>query len=103
SFIQAIQINLVEGKSMSFGVRPKYWYFQQIYFLWFGALPLLLIFIAARARSMNLWLGVALSIIGSHSLIPPKGYRFIFPALACLVVVVSMGSADFLEMTRERL
>jgi hypothetical protein len=103
SFARAIWINLVQGKSMTFGVRPKYWYLQRIYFSWFNALPILIIFIAARARTSSLWLGVALSIIASHSLIPHKEHRFIFPALACLVVVAAMGSADFLEMTRGRL
>jgi GPI mannosyltransferase 3 len=56
-----------------------------------------------RAGESGLWLGFALSVIASHSLVPHKEYRFIFPALACLVIVAAMGSADFLEMLRKRL
>ena len=98
SYTQAIAINLLQGKAMSFGVRPLYWYFQLVYHLWAGALPALCFLILIRSRSSTLWIGVSLSIILSHSLIAHKEYRFIFPAVACLIIVAAMGSAECITM-----
>ncbi len=76
------------------GVEPGYWYIQYLCYLWAGASPLIVFLIAIRGRKSLTWIGVALSIIVSHSLIPHKEYRFIFPASAILLIVAALGSAD---------
>jgi phosphatidylinositol glycan class B len=103
SYIQAFWINLVQGKSAEFGTGPLYWYFERIYAVWFCVLPILLLLIGLRARASALWIGVACAIIASHSLIPHKEYRYIFPALACLIIVASMGSADLVKWLSEQM
>ena len=49
-----------------------------------------------------LWVLVALSILLTHSVIPHKEYRFVFPASACLIVVAAMASADLIQSLRAR-
>jgi phosphatidylinositol glycan class B len=103
SYIAYVQINLIEGKASTFGVDPAFWYFKSIVILWSLATPAILGLIAIRARTSAVWLGVAFCIIATHSLIPHKEYRFIFPATACLVLIAAMGSADLIERVRIRL
>jgi GPI mannosyltransferase 3 len=49
-----------------------------------------------------LWVLVALCILLTHSVIPHKEYRFVFPAFACLIVVAAMASADLVQSLRGR-
>jgi GPI mannosyltransferase 3 len=102
SYIQAFWINLVQGKSAEFGTGPLHWYFERIYAVWFYLLPILLLLIGLRARASALWIGVACAIIASHSLIPHKEYRYIVPAIACLIIVAAMGSADLVKWLSEK-
>ena len=102
SYAQAFWINVVEGRSSVFGVHSAGWYFGRVALQWSFAVPVILVLLALRARASLLWLGVAAAIILSHVVIPHKEYRFIFPALACLIVVAAMASADVVEMARRR-
>jgi hypothetical protein len=97
SYFEAIRINLFEAKASMFGVKPPYWFVERVAQVWGGAFPILLALILARARRSKLWVGVALAIIASHSAIPHKEYRFIFPALACLIIVAAMATADLVR------
>jgi hypothetical protein len=47
-----------------------------------------------------LWVLVALCIILTHSVIPHKEYRFVFPAFACLIVTAAMASAGLIRALR---
>ena len=96
SFYQAFLANVVQSKASTYGVEPDYWYIQKLYYLWAGASPLIVFLIAIRGRKSLSWIGVALSIIVSHSLIPHKEYKFIFPASAILLIVAALGSADLI-------
>ena len=100
SYVAAFRVNLLQGKSAAFGTHAAYWYVERVYALWFAALPILLLLIGLRARASALWIGVAVAILASHSAIPHKEYRFVFPALACLIVTAAMGSADLVEWVR---
>lgn len=44
-----------------------------------------------------LWFLVGAAILLSHALIPHKEYRFIYPALLCLIVAAALGSADLIQ------
>jgi GPI mannosyltransferase 3 len=103
SYIEAIRVNLVQGvASECCGTKPFGWYFHQLTARWSYAAPLFLLLILLRTRSSMLWVLVALSILLTHSVIPHKEYRFVFPAFACLIVVAAMGSADLIESLRAR-
>jgi hypothetical protein len=100
SYVNMIQIDLIEGKASMFGVEPPWFYFAELVALWAGALPIMAALIVLRARTSALWIGAALAIIAGHMLIPHKEYRFVFSAFACLAIVAAMGSADLIERLR---
>jgi hypothetical protein len=102
SYAAAIWVNGVEGRSSAFGVHSAVWYFARVAAQWSFAVPLLVALLALRARASTLWLGVAAAIVLSHLFVAHKEYRFIFPALACLIVVAAMASADVVEAARAR-
>ncbi len=89
-----------EGVASRFGVAPMDWYFHRLIDRWSYALPILILLVMLRARSSMLWILVIIAILLTHSLIPHKEYRFIFPATACIVVVAAMGTADLIERLR---
>ena len=95
-----IRLNLFEDVASQFGIAPMDWYFYQLIDRWSYALPIFMLLVILRARSSMLWILVAIAILLTHSLIPHKEYRFIFPASACLVVVAAMGTADLIERLR---
>ncbi len=103
SIKQTVFINLFQGKASAYGTNTGYYYLQIIYTQWGLALPILAAFILKRLRPSNLWICFAIIVIGSHSFVPHKEYRFIFPAVACLVVVAAMGSADLLVKATEKM
>jgi phosphatidylinositol glycan class B len=49
------------------------------------------------ARRFPLWFATASTILISHSLIAHKEYRFIFPAVACYLVLAGIGTGDVVE------
>jgi GPI mannosyltransferase 3 len=102
SYIAAIRINVLEGKASIYGTEPRYWYVLRLVQLWAGAVPVLFALLIIRWRESWMWLAVAGAIIISHSFIPHKEYRFILPALACLVIVAAMASADVVEYIQHR-
>jgi GPI mannosyltransferase 3 len=103
SYIEATRRNLLQGfASKCCGTQPFGWYFYRLIAGWSYAAPLFLLLILLRTRSSMLWVLVALSILLSHSFVPHKEYRFVFPASACLIVVAAMGSADLIESLRAR-
>jgi phosphatidylinositol glycan class B len=100
SYVEALRIDLIDGKASSFGVESPIYYFEQLADTWAGVLPAMAGLVLLRARTSTLWIAVALVIIASHTAIPHKEYRFVFPAFACLAVVAAMGSADLIEYMR---
>ncbi len=102
SYFEAIEFNLVQGVASQFGTSPLDWYFRLLAHRWSYAAPLLLLLVLLRARSLALWILVALCILLTHSVIPHKEYRFVFPASACIIVVAAMASADLVQFLRRR-
>jgi hypothetical protein len=102
SYFESVRLNIFKGVASNFGTAPPYWYLYLWASNWSYAFPLLLGLIALRARTSLLWILVAFAIIISHSLIPHKEYRFVFPALASLVLVAALGSADLLRVLGAR-
>ena len=97
SFIGYVRINLVDGKASEFGVEPFWWYCERTWDNWSFFLPVSVLLILYKLRANSLWLLVSASIILSHSFIPHKEYRFIYPAIICLIIAAALGSADFVQ------
>jgi hypothetical protein len=103
SYVQAVAINVGAGKASVYGVEPWNWYARVIAAIW-GPFVLPVVALAAlRWRRSGLWIGFAVVELAVHSFIPHKEYRFIYPALAALVVAASLGSADLVVSLRWRL
>jgi phosphatidylinositol glycan class B len=102
SYFETVRLNLFQGVASDFGTAPFDWYLRLLAAQWSYATPLLLLLILLRTRSSALWILVALGILLTHSAIPHKEYRFIFPVSACLIVVAAMASADLSESLRAR-
>jgi len=91
SFIRYFQVNLMEGRSLIYGVEPWYWYLRilltllgpAVLFLWTGAQrsPFLAIF--------------SLIILCSHLPIAHKELRFIYPILPLALTLASIGIVEF--------
>jgi phosphatidylinositol glycan class B len=94
SFIGYVQVNLVDGKASEFGVEPFWWYCEQIWDNWSFFVPVSVLLVLYSLRANSLWLLVSVSIILSHSFIPHKEYRFVYPAIICLIVAAALGSAS---------
>jgi hypothetical protein len=103
SYFESVRLNLFKGVAANFGTEPINWYLHLLASKWSYALPLILGLVALRVRTSLLSILVALVIIISHSLIAHKEYRFVFPALASLVVVAALGSADLVRFLGTRL
>ena len=102
SYFETVRLNLFQGVASDFGTAPFDWYLRLLAAQWSYATPFLLLLILLRTRSSALWILVALGILLTHSAIPHKEYRFIFPVSACLIVVAAMASADLSESLRAR-
>jgi phosphatidylinositol glycan class B len=100
SFVENIRVNVIQGKSRSFGVAPPTAYLRsELEVLSWAALPLwaAAIWGARRAPSAGL---TALAIVGVHSLLEHKEYRFVFPALASVVALAAIGVAQVWRHSR---
>lgn len=102
SVVNAVWVNAGENKASHYGVDPLGWYLVSLLKTWNLAFPALAILIALRLRTSMMWIGFAVLVIASHSLIPHKEYRFTFPAVASLVIVAALGCADLVERWRAK-
>jgi GPI mannosyltransferase 3 len=86
--------NGYHGVSSAFGVEAWHFYLLGELGVW-GAAALPLLFLAILgARQMPLLLAVAITILAVHSGIAHKEYRFIYPAIVLVTVLVGIGFAQ---------
>jgi phosphatidylinositol glycan class B len=85
--------NTYYGVSSSFGTEPWTFYLELLARYWWPFFALLALFIAAGGRQLPLPFLVAAIIFATHSLIPHKEHRFIYPAVILLLVVAGSGMA----------
>lgn len=100
SFVENIRINVLEGKSTTYGVAPPWAYLRsELDVLSWAAVPL---WAAALwgARRAPLAGCTALAFVGIHSLLEHKEYRFVFPALAIIVALAAIGVAQLWTRSR---
>jgi hypothetical protein len=103
SMINSIHVNLIENKSSQYGIRDNAWFFWAFFNMWGPVFPLLAILLLCAMRRYVAWIVAALAIIGMHSLIQHKEYRFVYPAFALLALAAAGGSAELIAFARDRL
>jgi phosphatidylinositol glycan class B len=97
SFVENIRANIIEGKSHHFGVAPWYAYFPAYAHLW-GPLGIIVLGLAALgATRARLYAATALIVVLTHLPIAHKEYRFLYPALALVIVLVGLGLAVLVD------
>ena len=98
SFIRDYEANLVQGPGKEFSlIQPWYWYLLVIVVL-IGPAILFLSHGAKRSPFLAIFCVI---VIVSHSVIPHKEVRYIYPILAPALTLAAMGVVDMLgEVTR---
>ena len=90
SFYLYFYVNLIQGRSASFGVEPWYWYLPRLA-RHLG--PLLLLALVGVRRSPFLgWM--ALVILAAHSLVHHKEARFLYPMMPIMVTLGALGMVE---------
>ncbi len=93
SFLRYLWITFVENKSALYGTEPWDWYLLQVAVRF---LPLFLLALVGVRRSLFLgW--VVFIILASHSIIPHKELRFIYPAMPIVLTLAALGFVEFVE------
>jgi GPI mannosyltransferase 3 len=96
-----IWINLGAGVSAEAGTSPWTTLLLLPAGIWgLGGFAVVAAMAAVGARRVPLLLWVALAIFLTHSLVPHKEYRFIYPAIPLLVILAGIGTADLVEQAR---
>jgi phosphatidylinositol glycan class B len=93
-------INIVDNRSGSYGTAPFYWYLLQMAVSWRKALVPIVAAACIGACRLPLFGLVAVIVIASMSVIPHKEVRFIFPAIALVIVLAAVGTAMIVERLR---
>jgi GPI mannosyltransferase 3 len=94
--------NVYYGVSSSFGVEAWDYYLRAEFAIWGSALFSLLLLSILGARWMPVLLAAAIAILATHSTIPHKEYRFVFPAIELLMVLAGAGLAQLVSWTQDR-
>lgn len=96
SIASYIWVVVIEQKQYEFGVAP--WYYYAFFWLltWSGAVvPIATLSLVAMRKNLLLGL-IAATIIGTHMLFAHKDYRYVFPAVPFVVILVGLGAAEVL-------
>ena len=93
SFLRYVWINLFAGKASTFGTGPWYWYLLMLA-KYLGPMFLLAFFGVRRSPFLG-W--VALIVVASHSVIPHKEVRFLYPVLPLMLTLGALGLAELLS------
>ncbi len=94
SFIANIWVNIVQQKSNQFGVSPWYYFAGKWVLIWgLATVPIALLTIVAVRKNILLGL-IAATIVATHMFIGHKEYRFVFPAVPFIIILVGLGTAE---------
>jgi GPI mannosyltransferase 3 len=95
-------LNVAYGVSSEFSTEPWYWYLVGTTQLWSGGAVILFALAAIGARDRPLPTLAFVVILASHSLIPHKEYRFMYPAITLLIIAAGLGIARLASGIRPR-
>ena len=90
SFIRYFWVNVVEGRSIAYGVEPWYWYVVVL----LEAMGPMLIFAILGVRQSPFLGWVALIILVSHSALSHKEVRFLYPLVPIIITLAALGIAE---------
>jgi phosphatidylinositol glycan class B len=95
SFVRYVFLNVQSKEAMgaAFGASPWYWY-GPAFLVLIGPAVLFLVYGIRRSPFLAVFCGI---VLVSHSLIPHKGIRYIYPILAPAVILVAIGAVEFLQ------
>ncbi len=89
SYYNAYVFNVTHGISSSFSTMRPTWYVSQLGAASGGVFVVVGLLSLAFARRLWVLLVWILAVVGSHSLLPHKEYRFVFAALPVLLVMTA--------------
>jgi len=98
SYILNFRANVITPKIAEWGISPWYWYFKVLILL-LGPAVLLLWRGARRTPFLAI---IALAIFLSHSVIPHKEVRYLYPILPMILTLAAIGAADYAAMLGKR-
>jgi phosphatidylinositol glycan class B len=90
SFYLYFYVNLVQGKSTTFGIEPWYWYVVRLA----RHLGPVLLFACMGARRSPFLAWIAVIMLASHSLISHKEIRFLYPMIPILITLAALGVVE---------
>ena len=98
SFFMNVWINIFEKRNTLYGIEPWYWY---LLLLLKSLGPMLLLALVGVRRSPFLgWL--VLLIVLSHSMVPHKELRYMYPVMPILITLAALGFVELVELFRVR-
>ncbi|MFI5087804.1 MAG: hypothetical protein ACHP7I_05370 [Terriglobales bacterium] len=92
SYVRSLRVNLVQARSMQYGVFPWNYYWGYLIMRAGWLLP----FSLWGARRSPVLAAVAAAVLVTHSAVAHKEYRFIYPAVVLLVMLAGLGIADLI-------
>jgi hypothetical protein len=101
SFFMNVWANL-SGVSSHYGTQPLYYYADLEAHYLGGMLAVLAVLAVIGGRRRPLLLLLALVIIGSHTLLGHKEYRFLAPALPFVVIAAGLGASRIIARLGNR-
>jgi len=90
SFVRYFWVDVVEGRTVAFGVKPWYWYLTIL----LRDLGPMLLFAAAGVRRSPLLGGLALITLAAHSAVGHKETRYIYSVISILIILAALGMAE---------
>jgi hypothetical protein len=100
--VRNVMLNVIEGRSASFGTSPPWQYVLTINRRWWLAAVPLLILAWLGARRAPALAAMALANVVVHSAIPHKEWRFIFLTVASVVILAALGSVELWSRSEAR-
>ncbi len=97
------RIALVDGRFYGGDSPPWNLFISEIIRHWGGALAILLLLVGLGTRGYVPLLAVAVVHIAVHSSLPYKEFRYIYPALPCLMILAGIGLARAIVLARRHI
>jgi hypothetical protein len=101
SYYALFDADLLHGVLAGQGTQPFSWLYIDLAARWGGAGLLLLGLLLLSLRRYPLWVLTAAAVFLIHSFIGHKEYRYVYPAVACLLIAAAMASVDLMEAMRQ--
>lgn len=92
--IRNVLANMVENRSLAFGVETPEWYLRVLAWQWQYIAIALLPALGFGTKRYPMLVLTALAVIAVHSAIGHKEYRFVLLGVSLLVLVAAIGSVD---------